>query len=498
MIINTSSGTSAKGGESAITEARALRYTCDAWFPVNPEALREIRRRIKDNSYLSAKELLDDIRQDFALLGHILKQLATPSGESTQLDFVKRLQQIDLGQLKSLLPVAENKVSSHRFNQLSELQCLRLQHFAITSSTVRAVVEKEGVNETIAICAVFFRQLGLALVCWNYPRIFQRVSAGKANSPAELESALTNVLGFSPTLLGINIAKAWGAPQSLLGVIQSSSALPSTKGRPELPPELSLIAQLCEQGEAFARAYDESHFACADSDRRTCEDALQSSIGQRALNALKAEISHKIERIRNFMLPKEAAPSPEIPASTQAGTIKSLQENSFALQCPDAIQRTLAEVYSLISPGKPSPAALKRLIEHSISACGFDRGCIYLPRANDTKLVPHVVIGGESKESFVPAFMRCRTNLTDPIERALLIGTPIKGSADRAGETRILFVSGALGGGSKTGVLYLESSYSAFQDELLDITLYFRAIQQALADALSLPTNFSSRSQSEK
>ncbi|MBX7143156.1 MAG: HDOD domain-containing protein [Oligoflexia bacterium] len=505
MIITTNQSASAtatgKEGQAALTEARALRYTCEAWFPVNPETLRDIRRRIKENSYLSVNELLHDIRQDFALFGHVLKQLAPAAEEAGKEDFVQRLRQLNLAQLKNLLPAAENKISSHRFTQLNELQCLRLQHFSISSSTVRALVEKEGVDELMAMCAVFFRQLGLALACWNYPRIFQRVAQSSACSTGELDKSLSAVLGFSPAQLGLNIAKSWSAPRALLDLIQASPDLPSTQNSParsELSPELRLIARLCEHGEAYARSYDPQHFSCADQDRRVTEAAIEESLGQRALSALKAEIGHKVSQIKALLNSAGDSISTAVANNeAAAASLRTLRDNASAQQCPEAIQRVLSEVYALIEPGRPSPAALKRLIEHSISACGFERGCIYLPRASDTKLVPNVIIGPESRDSFVPAFARSRENMTDPVERALLVGTPVRGQVERPGSSRILFVSGVIGSGNKTGVLYLESTYKAFQDELLDISLYFRAVQQALCDALCLGVSFNSRPKAE-
>ncbi len=496
MIITTTQA--APGGETQakLIEARAIRYTCDAWFPAHPEHLRSIRRKVKDGVYRSTHGLLEDIRGDFALFGFVVKEIGAriAAGEGAR-DLVQRLRDLDVRELQRYIPVSETRISNHRFAELGEVQLSRLQHFMLSTSAVHALAEEQRIDELTAICALFFRQVGFALVCWNYPRIYSKAMQSTYDSQRSFDRAISSVLGFSPKTLGIQLARSWGAAPGLIDAIQGKpDPAPVVAGLEPPPvklfaPEVELLMQFCDVGEAYARSHDSARFRHADRERRRASEALTSKLGVEGFKAFEKALREQ------WAAYASAQPSAAIQAQPGAegtpGTSgPGWERNVFLDGCPESIQHLLRPLYGYVTVGQPSPVAIKRLVETTIIETGFESGCIYLVDPKDLRMIPNVVIGPFKRESYQPVFSLTVGSLSDPLTRAYMGGAPVKGHAIRGGDTKVLYIAGAVGSGVKRGVFYLETSHPGYLSGEADLQSCFCALHHLLCESLNIDPQF--------
>lgn len=493
MIITTAQSAPSGETQAKLVEARAIRYTCDAWFPAHPEHLKFIRRKLKDGVYTTTLGLLEDLRGDFALFGYVVKEIGArvAAGDGAQ-DLVQRIRDMEVRELQRFIPISETRISNHRFAELHEAQLGRLQHFMLSTSAVHALAEEQRVDEITAICGLFFRQVGFALVCWNYPRIYSKAMQTTYDSQRSFDRSIASVLGFSPRSLGVQLARSWGASQALIDVIQGKpDPAPVVAGLEPPParlfaPEVELLMQFCEIGEAYARSHDGAHFRHADRERRWATELLTKGLGVEGFKAFEKKLR---EVWASYSSAQPGAASAAATVDAEPGG-SGWENNPFLAGCPESIQHLLRPLYSSVQAGQPSPVAIKRLVETTIIETGFESGCIYLVDAKDLRMIPNVVIGPFRRESYQPVFSLTVGSLSDPLTRAYMGGAPVKGHAIRGGDTKVLYIAGPIGTGVKRGVLYLETSHPGYLSGEADLQACFCALHHVLCASLNVDPQF--------
>ncbi len=476
--------TSENPAAKPLAAMRAERYTSEAWFPVNPLVLRNIRKKMKENFYSSAAELLKDIEQDLSLFTYCLRQLCQSSRtQDSKNSIFMRLKALSLRDLQALVPVSESRVSSHKFANTNEIQARQWKQLVIGSTTAQALADKGALDPSQVCLGSGLRQLGLILVAWNYPRIYENVLRYQFSDEGKLETALAGILGFTPSVLAADIVKKWGLDQSFLELMLSKQS--SFLAHPQASTDSQALQKYCELGEMLAQINDSEHFPGAKTHLEHVNSEIISCLGPSGLQILEQRINHSWKVVgsaipERFNQPFSYNRHNRVALSKHSNTL--FNRNQFIQQCPPELQEQFVNVYANMIEGRVSPTSLKILLSDLVPNAGFEIGCIYMADPKRMVMVPKMMIGDAPPEEFTPIFQTSRGLLTDPLSLAQLSNTPIKGQVTTFAGDEVAYLAGSIG----RGVLYLESRQFSLKNENEVPIVRFKAIRECLCEALGI------------
>ena len=470
----------------------ASTQAANSWFPINPELLWSIQERLGTGHYQSPSELANDLRQDFALYTWIIGQCSQcgatsgnsapkPSCDPTGL--ITDNYETIIAKLKELKP--EN-VSPHILGDSSEFQVGRLSYSMTSASVAQALAKKSNVDPQLAFSCALFRQLGLTLISWNYPHVYKRVLSS-LKPEDKLDESLTKMLGFSPTMLGLTIARRWAlSPELRLGMGDPVPEEIDDKGR--IHEVGNTLEKICQIGEAFARANDPKHYPSAQADWNAAQAQVQSILGPQGFALIKEQITQNCEyysQLNPDLFGPPTNPQAITSPKTRAGSAL-LSANTYVKQCTPGIQELLGKLYERLDGQSISKDCIDLLAKEIIPASGFLRGCIYLIEPDSSRLVPRLALGSASLSSFTSTSYTAYSEVFDPVVAAYKCKTPIMEENVQIGDKTISYVAGVIGDTQRAGVLYLELSEAQVQRKASNVLCCFKALRQALSDSLNL------------
>lgn len=480
------------GRKGALKEA--IEYVSKPWIPVNGELLREVQRKLGAGLYSENKaELVKDLKKDIALFAYCLRRLKDFVGtKSVDVGPVEFLKGLDADGLTKIINVSEDEISTHRLDPNMKPQVQRMKHSIISASATEVLATKANIDGDLAFSCAQFRQLGLTLVAWNYPRVYMKALSSLKGSNEPLETLLAKVLGYSPVQLGVQAALSWNeCPELMVGL--GSEAFFSEEGssaKAALPANNALgekLAKFSEIGEAFARVNDET-YPKTPKDWEAVKGEVTSILGPGGVSLIKAKIkenSSEYTIAHPDLFKLDIAPEPPRRAGSQfAG--KLFAENTYAKKCPNWLQDRIRALYEYVLQGEISIEGLNVLVTEVIPTAGFLRGCAYLVDPERMLLVPSLRIGDVNIARFKP--LNCSTvgNSAHPAVEALSYSTPIIQEKVFINGDLVSHITAAFGNNERAGVLYLEMSDELILGERQAPLLYFKAIRQCLNDCLNL------------
>ncbi len=488
MIITRGSNNNGKTPPASTDALRALKYVGEGWFPANPKILKEIWQAVREKRYKSNEEFFEDIQRDFSLFGHCLRQISkNTKRDNLPWDLVEALDKMPLPELLRILPTSEKQISSHELQDSSPEQRESIQHFFISSATVAMLAKSANVDCLTAVCVEFFRQVGYALVSWNYPRIYAKAISSQSSDWEALDKSLQKIVGASPREIGLELAKSWRAAPSLLEIIKNVSATaeaPKELVIDDKTPEAEVIKHFCHIGEALAKTTNPEQEDMFLGASEWAVKSVESLVGADGLKELSQTID---EQWSGYIETFSEPPSTEVePQSTQILT------NEFLEECPPKIRSSIAYCYQYINAGRPSPLALKHLIEQTIIECGFSKGCIYLVDPKELRMLPHIIVGGGSKDSFRPGYLQSIGTRNDPLTTAYVALSSVRGYSYFAGSKTLAYIAAPLGSSEKRGIFYLETGNEEFLNDEVLLSIAFHAVLQTLGHALNIKLDIKS------
>ena len=455
------------------------------WIPCNAAWLSEIQARIKDGIYDRSVDLLvEDIRQDFSLFAYCVRELAQvissyTTQDDARLDPVRTLKRAQLSQLKAVLNVKPGAVSPHLFEAGKEFQTRILVMSMKAARAAEALSPSYQINSETAFSCGLFRQLGLALIAWNYPHVYSRVVL-QFKSDTALDQALGRLLGVTPSLLGITLARQWRLSPAVLGGMGDREAQES----PEIKATAERLEKLCKMGESIARASDPKNYPEAIHDWSAAKVEIERLLGDRGMQTLLDRVDGACRAYRSLCPQMFQAPeidSARVEISVREGFgAKLFKRNTHIAQCPEFLKVQLRGLYSRMDGRSMSSEAIQTLIRQSAIAVGFSRGCVYLVEPERQVLAPRLNLG-ETRHC------RCRvTSYSLDGSSENLVTQAYNSSSVLMSSGASLCLAGVIGGLDRLGVLYLEmpkENLEMRQEALLEC---FSAINQALGDCLSI------------
>lgn len=466
----------------------ACKHVSDAWFPVNEGLLRKIQQGIEHGDYKrNSAALINDVKRDFSLFTHCLRKLSQIVASQLGRPFnpVQMLEAAAFDELVNILKVEPRKISVHQLDRANDEQSAQIQFTMTSAAVAHAISASKDVNSEVAFSCSLIRQLGLALVAWNYPHVYKRAVASLKDGN-QLDDAIAKVLGFSPTALGVQISKQWKlAPEVAVAIGDSSilERLDHEEGK-IARENATLIDKVCEVGEAFARATNSQKYPTSEKDWNTARHEIERALGSDGIKLIQQHVTTLLSAY-SASFPKIANAEGLKPKQPQQSTehgYKLFSENQFARRLTKPLQDQLERVYKQIDPRAINKEALDYFAREVVPQFGFSGGCVFLIELDTGRLLPRLSMGASDLSRFKPVSTRSRI-VPDPIATAFECSSPLTESqVESFGESNITFITGGIGDLQRIGVLYLEIDSDAPTGDLNR----FKALRQTLSDILNV------------
>jgi len=477
----------------------AVKYVSRTWFPVNTDVLKLVQGKLADGVYTDRKQtLIDDLKTDFSLLTFCLRKLETVvATEQSSENPIDTLRELEIDQLKAVLSTSDAEISSHRFDDMRDVQALRMRHSLISCGTAEILARNNNNDPDFAFSCALLRQLGFMLVAWNYPGSFQKALASVLATGNDIESELAKIVGFEPAQLGYEVTLHWNTSPDLKSALgwngqaapNGSATFPETIAATEARRKAETIGRYCQLGETFAQVNNQHHYPQAIQKWRQVEKEIKTLLGD---NGIATVSEHVRSLCRSFVsvsaeiFGAEISPDVTVKKANNAFVARLLDENTYVKRCPAPIQTEFKEVYERLSQGEVSSEGVNLLVSRLIPNAGFVRGCIFLVDASKAQLVPRVRIGDSKGRQYKAVSCSASGEHSNPISEAYHCATPLKQEKAFLHNDVVSHVSGKFGNGDKGGVLYLEMSERLLLQENHTAVIYFKAIRQCLDHCLNL------------
>ncbi|MDC0358897.1 HDOD domain-containing protein [Oligoflexia bacterium] len=478
----------------------ACQRVNDAWMPVNPDLLKRIKAGLKKDAYnLGIEFLISEIKTDFALFTYCLKEVRNTKKQKSKqsgaalpdnLSPTQLLHWAGIDCLKEILDVEPSQISKHAFTKECTLQLQRFQEAMVGASAAQSLAEKTAVDPDLGYSTGLLRQLGLALIAWNYPKVYQKVMSALTDETS-VDNELTRALGFAPRLLGIAMARQWSlAPQLrlALGDKDAAQALSGNQTR-EFETTAKTLQKICEVGEALARANNPKQYPTAKSDWHTAQKAIINILGPDGMRLVQEKIKDNCENYLSAA-PETFRRALEIrkePGAGRSNNNNLFKNNRYIKHCPKPLQEAFGKLYEQITPGSIAREQLDLLIKQVIPLAGFDFGCVFLINPESMRLVPRLTLGTVPLSTFKERnALSISTGTDDPVLAAYHCNTPIVESSGSLALEGRACIAGVVGKRERVGVLYLELTQEQMHNQLTSPLMCFKAISQALNDCLAI------------
>lgn len=484
---------------------RAFDHVCSSWFPVQVQVLDKIRARLDSGVYSTNRRALTiDLKEDFSLFMFCLKQLQLLTaedadsrppmqGEAESVDPVSIIEKADFGLLKKILHTPASEISKHSMQQSTKLQTLRVGESMISASTAEVLAAHAKIDPDLGFSCGLLRQLGLTLIAWNYPRLYAK-AVETLSAKETLDSALHRALGFSPSLLGQMIAQRWGLSDDIVSVVATSLRTPPVreKNAQEDNNEKaagSILAKICEVGEALARANNPDIYPTAQSDWERAEKLIKEQIGPDGVQKI---FERAKENCRQYL-----KQHPDLLSVTEATAIKErvqftayskplLEKNTYIKSCSPETAARLSALYLKLRPNQVIEPTIRELVFDVIPGAGFPSGCVLMLDPHRKVLSPVLKFGAVPAERLKSVGLKSVASQFDIIASAFSCKSPLTEQFTDAAGKKKMVVAAALGLATPIGVLYLESTEESLPLAGKDPVQTFRALRQALNDCLNL------------
>lgn len=459
-----------------------------AWIPVNPLVLSRIQSKIA-SGMVKVPAIIEDLKSDPALFIYTVKELSRRLrllDEKRIIDPIKALEDASLDTIQSILSKDPAGMSCHDFKSIKSFQAQVLMSSIVSAVTSASLADSMDVNASTAYACALLRQLGLALVAFNYPHVYAN-AVGRGESR---DAYISMVLGFSPSLLGFTMARKWGiAPVIRRGMGDVNSF--ESEGDLSAVRAGETLEKICAVGEIVARIDGSKDHPVPLSDWDDTRDQIQLYLGKDGFSLLERKIAESA-KYYVFSAP-ELFILPDLtddvrPRITSERPI--IDRNPFIRGCSTKLQERLSDLYTRLGSSIKRPDTAEFLLKTIIPEAGFTEGCVYLIDIDTHMLVPKLSVGRSSLEEFRAIRYNTPENRNNPLVKAFLASTPVTGDRKRSDDKLVSFFAGSIGFLQRAGVLYLEASLppAGLAGGFFSDThrTECKALRQALNDCLNL------------
>ncbi|MCB0318077.1 MAG: HDOD domain-containing protein [Bdellovibrionales bacterium] len=464
---------------------RIKNHVYKHWIPVNEELAAKILEGIDEGIYeLDIDFLIADLRNDIGLFLYCARELASLTAARNKFkpsvnNPFEIIRRSGLNEIYEVLSHCIMNESLHSFESSSNIQTDRISEMLVAASAVEVMSENTDLNKEQGFSISLLRQLGMALIAWNYPGLYERAmnSIHEGKDPEEM---ITLELGTSPAMLSVKVIDDWGLDQGVKDTI-----LPNNSE----DVSIKMLKSLCEAGEALARSNDPKHYPKAREDWDYAREFVQELIGNDAIHLIRKKIRENGKHLfsllpDNFQQTSEFNPDAIIHNEEEQ---KKIFRNPYLKDCPFVLRSKLKDLYSRIHNGEINRKNVAFLVNQVIPAAGFSGGIIYIINPSAMKLMPQMTFGDLFLTAPKPIRVGEDVMLNHPVQLAFNSWEITEGNVASAEVRTHTYMAGTIGSRKKAGVLYLEidcKSENGITSK--NYKLYFNAIMSALNDVLKL------------
>jgi hypothetical protein len=477
----------------------AAKSLSEHWFPVNPVVHDQIVTRMRKGFYnKDLTPLVADVMSDPALFGHCLRKLfeLARDGEipaCAPFDFSSLFKSAGLATLKNLIDRPVESLSPHNLDDLNEPRANCLHQMLLSASCAEVLSEKAKFPRAAGFAGAFMRQLGLTLIVWNYPHVFRQALWGVKRGET-LDQALHALLGYSPRMLSLVLAKEWGLSGELLYAMGDKDVLPESgdPGRDKVRVAAEVLLKSCEVGEVLAQASHPESYPKAFKRWEDAKQSIEGALGPYGLRLIETRLrsslqsymqahSRALERL--IKLPLGGVGESQDGAA-EAGIANNLEQDTGESGSPVALREKLAVFYKGLAPGRPSKENVLVFAEELVPCAGFSGGCIFMYDFECSQLMARYRFGACSLgNEKIPCSPLLPT--INPIAEAFRSDRPVF-EHNPWHERETSYVAQAFGSIQRVGVQYLEIGRELNEVSNSELLKLYRALRQALQDCLGV------------
>jgi hypothetical protein len=342
-----------------------------------------------------------------------------------------------------------------------------------------------------AFGATVLRQLGHALIAWNYETIYQEAASLAQEKQEDIDTTIAQKLGFSPELLATCIVQSWGVSQKKCYSIGLKLNTETGKHGDIKPSnnEQELLWKVCELGEKLAKANSTLRYPKSKTEWLKVQKQLEEIAGKGVI----AVIRNKFEDYCQYYLkqiPGIITNSGSIfnfekfPSSLETTGI--MKNNQYINKCDPQTRFNLRKLYEKLErESNIDQLKIQLLIRELIPAAGFSGGAVFMFEPTLNKLIAQLYFGKIQLISLKAVDYTLATTNAKFIAAAFQASEYKQEIKYNPDEVLYLSLAGPLGKSRRIGVFYLEGPQQngCISNETI---CHFKAFRQCLADCLKL------------
>lgn len=476
----------------------ACRLFYKDWLPVNNEALAKIQDGLSSRAYeLDEDFFFQDLKSDVSLFTYFLRQARRKCqyelGKTTALDMTPRelFNTLSKEARFDIFDITAKEISPHLLSNAEEFQALQLKEVLVSSSATEALTETQQVDGLLGYSVSSLEQFGRSLIAWNYPKVYAEAIKQEPD-PKKLDGTLTGMLGFSPQLLVIALARDWGLSREIRSAVgdQGAKLAPYHPQHEKVQKVSQMLHKLYDVGATLARAQNTEFNPNAEEDWEKAKHAVEAILGP---NGMK-EIQQKVKDNCYFYL--QTAPHIfDSVTSLEPKAVETIRripqraaENRYIRSCPKEARDLLLNLYERLEATQIEKTdAIKELIKGIAPVVGFDRGAVYLLEPESLQLTARLKVGPTPIDLYRPVHaFSVSTRGNNPVGQAYHCNSPIiQSDFTISGEGNTCFAS-IIGKKQRLGVLYLEPIEKLTRSPEAQLLHRFKALVVAFQDILGI------------
>ena len=234
------------------------------WFPYSRTNAEALLGTLKENSFSANRDLFwDRLSSDPSLFLLYLKFYSASKDRE------------------------ENPVTTYEeMKDLTKVQEIRLAETTLSRVVTSKLASKAQVSKNLSNSTSLLRQLGLSLIAWNYPRVFEKIWLAK-NADTSIDSEIRKILGFSPSMLAHSVVKSWEINKLFESVVKED---PNETNLKKENNDLALyLLTVCRVGESFSRALNPRVYNSAQVDAFNSFQFLAKAFGTSIVSKIVSE-----------------------------------------------------------------------------------------------------------------------------------------------------------------------------------------------------------------
>jgi hypothetical protein len=474
---------------------KAIRYVSQYQLPVNEALAGELQRKLQKDQ-ISFSTFLKEVTNEPGLFVRCLRN-ALSDGTAAQ-DPIRALRARELGELANLLsPTVGTQIvhDLHAANDDQKSQYVRSTLAVTTSEVLAENLAGIGVLSPEAVkAAALLRQLGLSLIAWNYPGVYNTALCNVSQGD-DLESVLTRRLGFSPHMLAFRLLTSWGVSHSYLRAI----GLSEEQFEDDLVERSvsQTLSKICQVGEMLARACCPEGYPEAERNWESAKVELKQRLGasgfSQVMERYEENIEDFIQLVPEVFHPGLVLDGMNVKTRRELETVDSavspeLAMNPYFELCSLPLQRALRGYYLELAQSASGENSIHKLIFEIAPLSVLRGGIVYTVDPFRQIFSPQAAFGQVLRSSAREISTLLTFSDGDIVTRAFqtieVVTEEVESAGPEEGENEIASLASVLGRSQRVGVLYAECDRESLRGLRAEHDL--RALAFALCSALKL------------